>query len=648
VTALITLQSLGADAVGMNCSTGPDKMIGYLAQMKPYAKVPLFAKANAGLPLFEDGVTKYSMDAAQFGGFVRDLAETGANLIGGCCGTTPEFIKEISEQARQMQPAMIADCARAVLTSATRTLDITNAEKTLLIGERINPTGKKAMQQAVLSGDFEYISDMAVSQKENGADILDVNLGMGGIDEAECMRKVVYALSFSVDLPLCIDSSDPKAIEAALRVYQGRALVNSVSLEKRKVEEILPVAAYYGAMIIALPLSDDGIPDNFEGRRDTFLKIYEEASKYGYQKEDIVVDGLVMTVSAEQKSAKTTIDTIHWCRNVFGVNTVVGLSNISFGLPQRSAINAAFLSVAVYHGLSMVIGNPSNEDVMQLKDAADVLHGKDENALNYIGAYAGRTTEKKSLGLKMPVQRMENNPSEASDKNDGSHKTNAEKAYDAILKGTKDGVIPIIQSALEEGISAKDLIERYLIAAITKVGDLYEQQKYFLPQLVLSAKTMEMAFDYLQPYITVAEGDRPVERVKIIIATVRGDIHDIGKNIVKLMLKNNGFEVIDLGKDVPTELIAETALTENADIVGLSALMTTTMTEMEKVIKRLREVGARCKVIVGGAVITAHYAEQIGADAYSEDAATAVRTVKRIMGLQLTQKKQQSCFFCVH
>ncbi|MDR2904298.1 MAG: homocysteine S-methyltransferase family protein [Clostridiales bacterium] len=624
VTALVTLQSLGADAVGLNCSTGPDRMVTHLAQMRPFAKVPLFAKANAGLPVFEDGETKFTMAASAFGDFVAVLAENGANLIGGCCGTTPEYIRRVKEKATELTPPAIGKSKIAALSSATKTLTLTGATKTLLIGERINPTGKKAMQQAVLDGDFSYIADMAADQKQNGADILDVNLGMGGIDEAERMQNVIDTLSVSCDLPLCIDSSDPKAIAAALRVYQGRALVNSVSLEKRKIAEILPVAAYYGAMIIALPLSDEGIPADFSGRRETIQKIAEEAAKHGLQKEDLVVDGLVMTFSAEQKSAKITTDTIRWCAEEFGAATVIGLSNISFGLPQRAAVNAAFLSVAVYHGLTMVIGNPSNTEVMRLKDAADVLHGKDESALNYIAAHAGTPPQTP----KRPVQKLS-----ADAPQNETEKTAPKKAYESILKGVKDGILPIIQAALDEGVPAKTLIERHLIPAITKVGELYEEQVYFLPQLVLSAKTMETAFEFLQPYLTAAAGEKPEKPIKIVIATVRGDIHDIGKNIVKLMLKNNGFDVIDLGKDVPGERIVQTALEENADIVGLSALMTTTMTEMEKVIQLLKEKGAKSKVIVGGAVITPRYAEQIGADAYSADAATAVRTVKGLMGI---------------
>ncbi|MDK2800188.1 MAG: 5-methyltetrahydrofolate--homocysteine methyltransferase [Clostridiales bacterium] len=616
VTALITLQSLGADAVGCNCSTGPQAMLHIIAAMRKHAKIPLLAKPNAGLPKLVDGNTVFDMAPVEFGKHVKAFIDLGVTLIGGCCGTSPEYIEQIRQNIAGLKPLLPAaekhGTAVSAVTSARKTVYIGFDGPLVTVGERINPTGKKQLQAELREGRTEEVVDLALEQVDDGADILDVNVGMPGIDEKETMLQVIEALSSMVHVPLCLDSSNPDVIEAALRIYPGRALINSISAEKTKMEKLLPIAAKYGAMFILLPLSDKGIPKTAEERGKLVEQVYCEAQKHGFNKQDIVVDGLVMTVSSDQQAAMETLKLIDWCTHSFGCNTIIGLSNVSFGLPERSLINAAFLAMAMGRGLTMAIANPSDEKLTNIKKAGDVLTVKDINSKNYIAHFA------KDEQIQRAV------------KDNKSSTAVTEQIYDAIVKGNKESINTLIDIALKEGSNPANLVDEHLIPAIMYVGELYDQGKYFLPQLIQSAETMKKAFEQVEPLLRTDGVKTAENKVKVILATVKGDIHDIGKNIVGLMLKNYGFEVYDLGKDVSAEEIVQKAKEINADIVGLSALMTTTMLEMKQVIALAKEEGLNCKFMIGGAVINEHYAQEIGADGYARDAHNAVKLAKKL------------------
>lgn len=607
LTALITLQNLGADAVGCNCSAGPDTMVPWIQAMKPHAKVPLIAKPNAGLPCLVDGCTLFDMDADTFAGHCVSLARAGANLIGGCCGTNPDYIKKVSKALSGIPPVPVSGKQGCRVSSVQSTAAFTPGEGTVLIGERINPTGKKVFQEELKQGKMGALRQMALAQVKDGAAVLDVNVGMGGVDEAALMRQAVCELAGLTPAPLCIDTSDPAAAEAALRIYPGRALLNSISLEPDRVQKMLPVAAKYGAALILLPLDETGIPETVVQRKSLIEKLYNTVHAHGYEKEDILVDGLAMAVSAEQGRARQSLETIEWVDGTFGAAAVIGLSNISFGLPQRPYINAAFLAMAIEKGLTATIANPGDALLTGTRLAADVLTGGDAGARRFVAAYA-----------ETPA------PAVIS----GKDADTAVRIEDAVLSGARDGIADLISTGLDEGMDARAIMNEVLIPALTKVGDLFEQRVYFLPQLIRSAETMEAAFAVLKPRLAEDGEDAAGERPTVVIATVQGDVHDIGKNIVALMLRNHGFDVVDLGKNVPSDTIVKEAEAHRADIVALSALMTTTMNRMEEVIRAIRQKGLPCKVMVGGAVVTQAYAELIGADGYSEDATQAVKCAK--------------------
>ncbi len=610
VTALITLQNLGADAVGCNCSTGPDKMIPLVTKMKPYAKVPLIVKPNAGLPHIVQGKTVFDMGKLEFTDYIEELVEAGANIIGGCCGSDASFIQCISERMKKWKPKHWKASQGSIITSSRRYVSLEGKQPTLIVGERINPTGKKKLKEQLRQKKLSYIIELAREQIEKGAKILDVNVGMNGIDEKEMMVKVIEQLSMQIHVPLCIDSSNTDVIEAALRVYPGRALVNSISLEKKKIEKLLPIAAKYGAMFILLPLNDKGLPKSMDEKHAMIKAVYEEAVPYGFLKEDIVVDGLVTTVASNPQAAKDTLSTIEWCTESFKIKTIMGLSNISFGLPNRPLINAAFLAMAVSKGLTMAIANPSNELFMTIKMASDVLADRDQDSLSYIKSF----NQKENTTPPKKEKHISSNP-----------------IYEGIVKGEKEDITQYIREALNS-MKAKDIVEDKLIPGITKVGDLFDKGTYFLPQLILSAETMKKGLDFLEPYLK-EDGEEQASKPKLIIATVKGDIHDIGKNLVALMFKNHNFDVIDLGKDVESEVIIKTAKKEQADIICLSALMTTTMVEMKRIILLAKEHDIKSKIMVGGAVVTEQYANEIGADGYSDDANQAVQVGKKLLGL---------------
>lgn len=614
-TAVIVLENLGADAVGLNCSTGPDKMVSVIEEMKKVATVPIIAKPNAGLPHLEDGETVFDMQPDEFASHMKVLVEAGASIVGGCCGSTPEHIKAMVEMVKGMTPVpWNIEKVRAISTER-KTLQFDLDGRFLVVGERINPTGKKALQAELREDNLDMVLRFAQEQKENGADILDVNVGMNGIDEKEMMLKVVNELTLASDLPLCIDSSHISVMEAALRIYPGRALINSISLEKEKFEKLIPIAKKYGAMFILLPLSDEGLPKDLEEKKQIINTILAEAKRQGFTEKDIVVDGLVNTVGANKKAAMETLETIRYCKHELGVATICGLSNISFGLPERIFVNATFLALAIGEGLTMAIANPSQGLLMNTAFATDLLMNKEEADVKYIK----RVTENP---ITLVAQEKAETKTEAKNQNEVS---------EAVIKGKRKQIISLVEGALKAGNEPQAIIETMLIPAINQVGDLFDKQIYFLPQLISSAETMKTAIDYLEPMLKKAEGN---SLGKVIMATVAGDIHDIGKNLVVLMLKNYGFDVIDLGKDVPTELIIETAKKEDADIIGLSALMTTTMTEMKHVIEEAHKANLRAKIIIGGAVITQDYADEIGADGYSKDAQEAVKLVKKLLNIE--------------
>ena len=611
------LQNLGVSAIGVNCSTGPDKMVDLVKQMKSIAFIPVFAKPNAGMPELIDDKSVYRMTPDEFAQDMKMIIEAGANMVGGCCGTRPDHIKALSDMAAQMPvPEISCEHVRCVSSErASLRIDLDAPFK--VVGERINPTGKKKLQAELREGSLELVMNMAEEQVENGASILDINVGMNGINEREMMLKVVYQVSQAVNLPLCLDSSSPEVLEAALRIYPGRALVNSVSLEKVKMEEILPLVRKYGAMFILLPLSDKGLPESSQEKEDIINTVLHTAFEMGFTKNDVVVDGLVATVGAQKDAAINCLKTINYCYNN-GLATICGLSNISFGLPERMFVNTAFLTMAIERGLTMAIANPSQTMLMNAAYASDMLLFKEESDVRYI-------ENVKALDIAAPG-------SGASGGKTGSDLDGKSQIFIDVLKGNKRSILSDVHTALDSGTDPQSIIDNDLIGAINEVGKLFEKKKYFLPQLISSAETMEMAIGVISPLVLKDKdsSDMPT----IVVATVEGDIHDIGKNLVVLMLRNYGFNVIDLGKDVPCDTIIESAIKNNASVIGLSALMTTTMVKMKDVVEAVREKGLSCKVIIGGAVITQSYADEIGADGYSEDAADCVLVVKRLLGIE--------------
>lgn len=613
VTALITLQSLGADAVGCNCSTGPEHMVEIITRMKPYARVPLMAKPNAGLPKLVNNVTVFDMGPEEFGSFAENFIQAGVNIIGGCCGTSPEYIKGLYRNCGDLKPRHFEYSEYSAITSSAKTVFFGINKPVAIVGERINPTGKKKLQAELKEGSTNEIRRFALEQMEKGADILDVNVGMPGIDEKEVMLNTVRLLGSVCDAPLCLDSSSPDVLEAALRIYPGRALINSISQEKVKLDKLLPVAAKYGAMFILLPLNDEGVPEKAIQRQVIVQEVFNQASDYGYKKSDIVVDGLVMTVSSNQEAALETLKLIQWCREEFGCGTIVGLSNVSFGLPERGWVNAAFLSMAIAKGLTMAIANPSSDLLMCIKMACDVIMTNDVNSRNYISYFSS---------MDKPVK-------DGNEKKEAEKKT-CDKIFDAVLNGDNEGIDKLIEKAITEKTPPQDIVDIYLIPAINQVGKLFDEKKYFLPQLIQSAETMKSGFTFLEPLLKQKGEKEEKEDIVVVIATVKGDIHDIGKNIVGLMLRNYGFKVHDLGKDVSAERIIDEAKKLKAHIVGLSALMTTTMVEMEEVIKLAKEQNVGCKFMIGGAVVDDDYAKTIGADGYSKDAYEAVKLAKKL------------------
>lgn len=625
--AVVVLQSLGVDVIGINCSTGPMEMIEPVKIMAEYATIPILAKPNAGLPELVDGETVYRMTPEEFAEAGAALVEAGAAIVGGCCGTTPEHIAALTAKVKGMELITPLKSHRRILSSERKAVEIDLDGNFLVVGERINPTGKKKLQAELREGRLDLVRNMAMDQESNGAAILDINMGMNGIDELQMMKKVIYEVSSTVDCPLCIDSSHVDVIEEALKIYPGRALINSISLETEKMEKLLPVAAKYGAMFILLPLSDAGLPQNIAEKKAIINEIYDKALALGMSHADIVVDGLVATIGANANAAVECFETIDYCKNEKKLPTICGLSNISFGLPERGYVNTAFLTMAINRGLTMAIANPSQDLLMNAAFASDMLLNRPSSDIRYI-EHMNKFAEKNAQFETVRVNKAASGEA-ASGEGRVSTELSENPVFKAVLKGSKETIISEVDKALADGAEPDAIINDYLIPAINEVGELFNSKKYFLPQLIGSANTMKEAIDYLEPKMErkSAGGDMPT----LVIATVEGDIHDIGKNLVVLMLKNYGYNVIDMGKDVKCEDIVDLAIKEDAAIIGLSALMTTTMMRMKDVVELCKEKGCKSKVIIGGACITQSFADEIGADGYSKDAADCVKLVERLL-----------------
>ena len=625
VTAVVVMQSLGADAVGMNCSTGPEAMLEPIAKMAEYAAIPLLAKPNAGMPELIDGQTVFNVEPEEFAEVGKKLVEEGAAIIGGCCGTTPEQIRALKEAVKGIPVKAPLQTKRRMLTSERKSVEITLDGRFMVIGERINPTGKKKLQAELKEGSLNLVRTMALEQEENGASILDINMGMNGIDEKEMMLRTIYEVTSTVDCPLCIDSSHVDIIEAALRIYPGRALINSISLEKEKFEKLLPIAKKYGAMFILLPLSDEGLPKDSAEKHGIIRTIMDEAVRIGMAKEDIIVDGLVATIGANPNAALECFETFSYCKNELELPTACGLSNISFGLPERTYVNTAFLTMAIANGLTMAIANPSQELLMNAAFASDMLLNKKESDIRYIERM-NFLSEKYAGMERVMVQKTPAGTSAAG--GEIRKESTGSGVFQAVLKGNKEHILEEVKKMLDGGAKPDEIINEHLIAAINEVGELFDKKKYFLPQLISSANTMKLAIEYLEPML---ERSNTEAMATIVVATVEGDIHDIGKNLVVLMLKNYGYHVIDLGKDVPADVIVDTAMNEGAKVIGLSALMTTTMMRMKDVVELAKEKGCTAKIVIGGAAITESFSDEIGADGYSKDAAECVKLVERLL-----------------
>lgn len=620
------LEGLKVDALGINCGLGPVQMKGILEELLEWSSLPILVNPNAGLPRSENGKTVYDIDPGEFAKVMGEIAAMGAVITGGCCGTTPEHIRLMAEECRDIPVVWPEPKRRTVVSSYSQAAEMGQA--TLIVGERINPTGKAKFKQALRDHDIEYILREAVSQQDNGAHILDVNVGLPGIDEAAVMEEVVRELQAITDLPLQIDTSDPAAMERALRIYNGKPLINSVSGKEESMEAVFPLAAKYGGVVIGLCLDENGIPDTAEGRLEVGRKIINRASQYGIRPEDIILDGLCMTVSSDSKGALTTLETLRRIRDELGVGTVLGVSNISFGLPQREIINGAFFTMAMECGLGAAIINPNSEAMMRAYYSFNALMDRDPQCSSYIERYGAVSAPAVS---RAPVSGQDRNGSSVLGQTFRELPEDKGAALSAsIERGLKEGAREAVE-ALLKGQEPLDIINRYMIPALDHVGKGFEKGTLFLPQLLMSAEAAKAAFEVIKEKMEQS-GQVQEKKGRIILATVKGDIHDIGKNIVKVLLENYSYEVLDLGKDVPPETIVKTAVEKKVTLVGLSALMTTTVPNMEETIRQLKQSDPSIRVMVGGAVLTEEYAAAIGADAYCKDAMASVNYAQEVFG----------------
>lgn len=604
------LEGLGADALGANCSLGPKQLQGVATELLENASVPVIIKPNAGLPKSVDGKTVYDVLPDEFAKDLAVLVEKGVRIVGGCCGTTPEYIAELCSETADIEPAEIQAKSFSVVSSYTHSVKF--GEVPVLIGERINPTGKKRFKQALYENDIAYILSEGVAQQEKGAQILDVNVGLPEVDETDMLKRVITELQAVSDLPLQIDTSSVVAMETALRLYNGKAMINSVNGKEESMKAVFPLVKKYGGVVVALTLDENGIPDTCEGRVEIAKKILKRAEEYGIDKKDIIFDPLAMTISADNNAACITLSAVNAIKNELGCNTSLGVSNVSFGLPNRSAVNSVFFAMALENGLSAAIMNPYSGDMMKTYYTYMALKGLDENCRQYLSvaeSFIGETVA--------TVAKTEINSDFASD------------LQRAIVKGFKEKAAELTATLLKT-VAPIEIVNNEIIPSLNIVGKGFENKNIYLPQLLMSAEAAKSAFEVIK---TSVDGNKnSALKCKFVIATVYGDIHDIGKNIVKLLLENYGFDVVDLGKDVPCEKIVDTVVELHAPLVGLSALMTTTVPSMEKTIMLLKKEAPWCKVIVGGAVLTKEYAARIGADAYAKDAMETVRYAESVWG----------------
>lgn len=593
-TALAVVEGLGVDVVGLNCGLGPKQMIPLVRALAEYSSTPIMVNPNAGLPESVNGQTVYNVESAEFAELMAQIAEIGVCYLGGCCGTTPEHIKALVERTKDIPSVVPEKKNFTFVTSYSECVQL--GEESKIIGERINPTGKKLLKQALRDNDMEYILKEGITQKECGAHILDVNMGLPEIDEVQMLKNAVYELQSVLPTPLQLDSSDAAAMEQALRIYNGKAMINSVNGKEKSMKEIFPLAKKYGGVVVCLCLDENGIPPTARGRIEIAEKIIKTASEYGIDKKDLAFDALTMTISTDKNNAAETLRAVDYIKHTLGINTVLGVSNISFGLPNREAVNTGFYTLALQAGLSAGIINPKSQSMMNAYYAYNALAGLDDNCTQYINSAVAVDTAAPTGNITL---------------------------IDAIVKGMKDESARCAKDLLKNGTEPLQVINEHIIPALDKVGDGFEKNTLFLPQLLMSADSAKAAFDEIKAYL-VTTGAAQEKGEKIVIATVEGDIHDIGKNIVKVLLQNYGFDVLDLGKDVKCEKVLEEVVKNDVKLVGLSALMTTTVPNMEKTIHLIHE-NTNAKVFVGGAVLTKSYAEMIDADWYAKDAMESVR-----------------------
>ena len=597
------LEGLRVDALGINCGMGPEQMLPILKEIAKYTSLPIVVKPNAGLPKQKDGQTYYDVTPEKFAVSLTEIVKNGACIVGGCCGTTPEHIHAMVNACRDMEIVKPSFKSATLVSSYGKTVEI--GDRPVVIGERINPTGKSKFKQALKDHNIDYILKEALTQQDKGAHILDVNVGLPDIDEVSMMEEVVTEIQGITNLPLQIDTVNVNALEKAMRIYNGKPMVNSVNGKQESMDAIFPLIKKYGGVVVGLTLDETGIPETAEGRVAIAGKIIEEAKKYGIDKKDIVIDVLTLTVSSEPESARITLDALRMVREKYGVRTVLGVSNISFGLPNRPIVNAYFYTMAMQMGLSAGIINPSSDAMMQAYYSYCALMGYDKNCQTYIDKCGAQTDIK-------PIAQ-----------------TDSKMDLKAVIeKGLKEEAYALAKELVQKQ-KPLDIIQEYLIPALDNVGKGFEKGTIFLPQLLMSAEAAKQAFEVLKESISL-EGEQDIKKEKIVLATVKGDIHDIGKNIVKVLLQNYSFDVIDLGKDVSAERIVDTVLEQNVQLVGLSALMTTTVVSMEECIKLLREKTPNCKVMVGGAVLNQEYADMIGADFYGKDAMQSVYYAQKV------------------